>query len=104
MPLTDLPNHQADQPVSDILDGSGVNSILNLTTTAVIGRVGLSNLEQRKYYIMEALSTGVKWGFDSSCPFDLFKSQLIMIPLGDSVNIYFKMSTGTGQVSIAEVG
>jgi len=104
MALLDLPQNQSDQIVSDILDGIGINAVLNLTTTAVIGKVGANNLAQRKYIIIEAIDKNIKWGFDSTCPFDAFKNQLIMLPIGDNINIYLKMSSGTGSINIAEVG
>jgi hypothetical protein len=72
--------------------------------------VGVTNVDgitpkaNRKYFIMEALDNNVKWGFSASTQnFDLFKSQLIMIPVGPNTTVYFKMTTGTGQVVIGEV-
>lgn len=93
-----------DLGTSDILTTAAVSVSLALTTSAIEGKVGVSALANRKYFIMEALDTNVKWGFSSgSQPFDLFKSQLIMVPAGPGIAIWFKMSTGTGNVAIAEL-
>ena len=86
---------------SDTCDTSGVNTTLNLTTSAVEGFVSGSRLTNRKFFEMQALTTNVKWGYDSSCPFNLFKSQFFSLPIGN-IPIYFKASTGTAQVAIAE--
>lgn len=93
-----------DLGTSDILDNGGSDTVLNLTTVAVEGRVGPAVRVNRKYFIMEALTNKVKWGFSNSTQsFDLFKSQLIMIPCGPNTQIWFRVTTGTGQVAIAEV-
>lgn len=93
-----------DLGTSDVLTTAAVTATLALTTAATEGKVGASALANRKYFIMEALNTNVKWGFSSgSQPFDLFKSQLIMVPAGPGISFWFKMSTGTGNVVIAEL-
>lgn len=93
-----------DLGTSDILDNGGTDTVLNLTTTPVEGRVGAAARANRKYFIMEALTNNVKWGFSNSTQsFDLFKSQLIMIPCGPNTKIWFRVTAGTGQVAIAEV-
>lgn len=88
--------------VTDTPDQTGVNTILNLTTTAIEGKVGANALANRKYVEMEALTTGVKWGYDTTCPFNLYKSQFFSLPAGDLCKVYFKMSSGTGQVAFGE--
>jgi hypothetical protein len=89
---------------ADILNHGGVDKVLSLTTSPVIGIVGVTVKANRKYFIMEALTNNVKWGFSvSTQSFDLFKSQLIMLPVGQDTTIYFKVSTGTGEVAIGEV-
>lgn len=91
---------------SDACDTSGADVFLTLdSTTAIEGKVGASRLANRKYVIMEALVNNVKWGFDTNCKFDLFKSQLIILPIGN-IPIYFKLSSGgstPNAVSFAEV-
>lgn len=93
-----------DLGTSDILDNGGSDTVLNLTTVAVEGRVGPAVRANRKYFIMEALTNNVKWGFSNTTQsFDLFKRQLIMVPCGPNTQIWFRVTTGTGQVAIAEV-
>lgn len=93
-----------DLGVGDVLDNGGLDTVLALTTTPVEGKVGVSAKANRKYFIMEALDNGVKWGFSNTTQsFDLFKSQLIMVPVGPNTSIWFKMSSGTGSVAIGEV-
>ena len=88
--------------VADVPNQVGLNAVLNLTTTAVEGKVGASTMLNRKYIEMQGLTTNVKWGYDSTCPFDLFKSQFFSLPCGTNCKIYFKTSTGVGQVAIGE--
>lgn len=93
-----------DLGVSDVLDNGGLDAIIPLTTTPVEGVVGLSAKADRKYFIMEGLSTNIKWGFSNTTQsFDIFKSQIIMIPCGPNTQIWFKMTAGTGSVAIGEV-
>ena len=101
-PVKATPNQ--DLGVADVLDNGGLDAILSLTMTPVEGKVGATVKANRKYFIMEAQSTNVKWGFSNTTQsFDLFKSQLLMIPCGPNTQIWFKMSTGTGSVAIGEV-
>lgn len=93
-----------DLGTSDVLDNGGLDVVLPLTTTPVEGKVGASAKPARKYFIMEALNANVKWGFSNTTQsFDLFKSQLIMVPTGPNTEIWFKMGAGTGSVAIGEV-
>lgn len=91
-----------DLQTADVPNQTGVNVILNLTTAAIEGKVGANALTNRKIVEMQALSSNVKWGYDSTCPFDLFKSQFFSLPVGENCKIYFKVSTGTGQVAFGE--
>lgn len=95
-------NTLGELKVSDIPNQTGMNVILNLTTTVVEGKVGVSTMVNRKYIEMQALTPNVKWGYDSSCPFDLFKSQFFSLPAGENCKVYFKASTGTANVAIGE--
>lgn len=91
--------------IRDTHDNGGLDTILNLDAiTPVEGKVGALPKDERKYIIMEALDTNVKWGFSNSTQsFDLFKSQLIMVPVGPNTEIWFIMSSGTGQVAFGEL-
>lgn len=93
-----------DFQTADILNNSAADTVVNLTTSASAIRTGVANLANRKYVVLEALSTNVKWGFSSgSQSFDLFKSQLIMIPTGPNVTIWARVTTGTGQIAVGEL-
>jgi len=91
-----------DLNVSDIPNQTGLSILLALTTVAVEGKVGASTMTNRKYIEMQGMSTNIKWGYDTTCPFDLFKSQFFSLPAGANCKVYFKMSTGTGSVAIGE--
>lgn len=101
-PVNSTPN--GELTTADVLAHGGLDTVLALTVTPTEGKVGGASKENRKYFIMEALSTNVKWGFTNTTQsFDLFKSQLLMIPCGPDTKIWFKMSVGTGSVAIGEV-
>ena len=91
--------------IRDTHDNGGLDTVINLDAiSAVEGKVGVLTKDQRKYVIMEALDTNIKWGFSNSTQsFDLFKSQLIMVPVGPSTEIWFIMTAGTGQVAFGEL-
>jgi hypothetical protein len=91
-----------DLSVSDIPNQTGLSILLALTTTAVEGKVGASTMTNRKYIEMQGMTTNIKWGYDATCPFDLFKSQFFSLPAGANCKVYFKVSTGTGSVAIGE--
>jgi hypothetical protein len=93
-----------DLGTSDILDAGGIDAVIALTTTPVQLKVGATTLANRKYMVIEALDTNVKWGFSNTTQsFDLFKSQLIMIPVGPNTQVWAKMSTGTGSIAVGEL-
>ena len=91
-----------DLQTADVPNQTGLNIALALTTTAIEGKVGVTTLANRKYIEMQALTTNVKWGYDTTCPFDLFKNQFFSLPAGFNCKIYFKSSTGTASVAFAE--
>jgi len=91
-----------DLQVADVPNQTGLNATLSLTTTAQELKVGGSTMTNRKYVKFEALSNNVKWGDDTNCLFDAFKSQFFMIPAGTTNKIYMKMSSGTGTASVGE--
>ena len=94
-----------EMSIRDTHDNGGLDTILSLDAiTAVEGKVGILTKDERKYVIMEALGTNVKWGFSNSTQsFDLFKSQLLMVPVGPNTEIWFIMASGTGQVAFGEL-
>lgn len=94
-----------DLQTADILNNGGLDTVLSIATGVPQElKVGASRKTTRKYVIMEALDTGIKWGFSSSTQsFDLFKSQVIMVPVGEDTEIWFDSTSGTKDVAIAEV-
>lgn len=101
-PVSSTPN--GELKIADTHNNGGADTVINLTTTPVEGKVGVTVQANRKYVIMEALTTRVKWGFSSSTQnFDLFKSQLIMVPIGENTEIWFSVSSGTGSIAFAEL-
>jgi len=90
--------------IRDTHDNGGLDAVIALTTTPVEGKVGATPKAERKYVIMEALDNNIVWGFSNTTQsFDLFKSQLIMVPLGENTEIWFKMKNGTGSVAFGEI-
>ena len=86
---------------NDAIRASSLDSVVSLTTSAVELKVGVSALADRKYLIIEGLSANIKWGFSSgSQSFDLFKNQILMIPIGTAV--WAKVSSGTGSIAVGE--
>ena len=65
-------------------------------------KVGVSRKTLRKYVIFEGLDTKIKWGFTNTTQsFDVFKSQLLMVPVGENTQIWFKNTNASGSTSIA---
>ena len=90
--------------IRDTHDNGGLDTVIALTVTPKEGKVGASRKLNRKYVIIEALDTNIVWGFtNASQSFDLFKSQLIMVPIGENTEIWFKMKSGTGSVAFGEL-
>lgn len=79
---------------------SGIDTTILLTTVAVELKVGGSALADRKYMFIQARDNNIKWGFNTTCNFDLFKNQLIIMPV--AVTMYAKTSVGTGTIVIGE--
>lgn len=91
--------------IRDTLDNGGLDTVLSLpANTPVEIKVGASRKTLRKYVIIEALTTGVKWGFTNSTQsFDIFKRQLIMVPVGENTQLWAKSTSGTGQLAVGEI-
>jgi len=93
-----------DLQTTDIMNTAASSTVLSLTTSAVAVRVAGSNLQDRKYIIMEGLGSGIVWGFSpSSQTFNLFKNQIIMLPCGQNITVYAKVTTGTADLSVGEL-
>ena len=90
--------------IRDTHNNGGLDIVIPLTIAPIEGKVELTRRINRKYVIMEALDTNIVWGFTSTTQsFDLFKSQLIMVPIGEDTEIWFKMKVGTGSIAFAEL-
>ena len=91
--------------IADTHNNGGLDVILNIISgTPQELKVGVSRLANRKYVILEALDTGIKWGFSNTTQsFDLFKSQLIMVPIGENTEIWFDCDSGTKDVAVGEL-
>lgn len=94
-----------DLGTSDILDHGGLDAVLNLTAGVPQElKVGASKKLNRKYVVFEALDTNIKWGFTNTTQsFDAFKNQLIMMPVGEGTEVWFNVTSGTGDVAIGEI-
>jgi hypothetical protein len=92
-----------DLLVDDMMNTSVVATTLPLSTVGVAGRVGGSNLVNRKSFTMQGRSANIVYGFDNvTFPFTLANNQYIIRPFGANITVYFKVTTGTGSVAISE--
>lgn len=84
---------------ADSLNNGGVQASITVGTSAVEGKVGASVLANRKYVIFQAKDKGIFYGFDNtvttSTGIEIFKDQLLMIPVGEGTEIWF-IATDTG--------
>ena len=80
----------------------GLSATLALTTTAQELKVGASALVNRKLIEMQALDKNIKWGYNTSCDFDLFKNQFFSLPAGENCTLYLKTSVGTASIAVSE--
>lgn len=94
---------------SDSVDNGAVDTVINLTTAAVEGKVGASKRTDRKYIWMQGVTVPagvngyIQWGFSNTTQsFKLFKDQLLCFPIGDGTEIWFKVPSGTGSVAFGE--
>jgi hypothetical protein len=88
---------------ADTLNNGGADIVLTVTTSPVEAKVGVNRKVDRKYLIIEALDTNVKMGFSSGTQnIPIFKSQIIMIPVGENTQVWFKADSGTRTVALGE--
>lgn len=93
-----------DQDIQDGIPQNGTSAILTLTTAPIELKVGATALDSRLYIEMQALDSGVKWGYTTACEFNLFKNQFFALPCGKNCTIYLKTESGTADIAIAEKG
>ncbi len=90
--------------IRDTDNGGGLDIIIALTTTPKEGKVGGSPKINRKDIVMQAIDKNIVWGFSETTQnFKLFKDQLMIVPVGEKTEIWFKMTTGTGDVAFGEL-
>lgn len=97
---------QKEITIADTHNGGGLDVVLLVDSgTPKELKVGATRKENRKYVVFEAQDTGITWGFSNSTQsFDIFKSQLVMVPVGENTEIWFAASSGTGnKVAIGEI-
>lgn len=89
---------------SDILNGTALQTVLSVGTTAVAARVGANNLVFRKMLIIQCQTANMTYGFASgSQPFTIPNNTTLMLSVGPNVTIYLRRTSGSGNVVIAEV-
>lgn len=93
--------------VADICNTAGSYKTLTVGTTAVLAIVGGSVLANRKYLSVQPKANGVFYGFDNSVTTssgtELFKDQLIFLPVGAAVTVYLIAGTAGNDVRIGEL-
>lgn len=100
----DATNSNDEIIVDDSLNRGGVDTVLNLTITPQLGKVGATVLTDRKYVMFQALDNNLKWGLTSSTQsFNIFKNQIITLALGPNTEIWFKTSSGVGDLAFSEI-
>lgn len=91
----------------EIVNKQGVYAELTVGTTAVAVRVGGSNLEDRQLITMRAKRNSVYWGYDSSVTTTtgtrLFKDELVIMPIGEEIDVYLIANGNNRDVSIGEL-
>jgi len=88
----------------DTCNYGGLDKVLTVGTSAVELKVGASRKTTRKIVAFEALSNNIKWGFSNTTQsFDVFKNQLIVLPVGEDTEIWFIAGTAGQSVAIGEL-
>ena len=87
----------------ETINGSVVQTVLNVTTSAIAARVNANNLPNRKMLYIQCQGTNIVYGFDSgSQPFILPKNTTLAFEIGSNITLYLKTTSGSGNVVIAE--
>jgi hypothetical protein len=93
---------------ADTLNNGALDTIINVSTTAVEGKVGVTRLAGRKYVWFQALSVPntdkfILWGFSNTTQsFKIFKDQILCFPIGENTQVWFKTTSGSGQIAFGE--
>jgi len=97
-----------DTFTNDILDNGGDQISITVGTSAVEGVItGGVPRSNRKYVIFQSQGQGVFFGFTAgvttSNGIEIFKSQLLMIPVGENTSIYFIATSAGKEVRFQEL-
>lgn len=75
---------------------SGLDASVTLAnTTAVLAKVGATNLSGRTYVTLYAITKNVFWGYNTNCNFPLPIGSLIFVPANALCNVYVKTDNAT---------
>ena len=89
---------------SDTLNDTAVSTALDLTTAPIVARAGANNLLDRKALVLQAKSDNILWGFSvGSQPFSLSNNEKAAFDIGPNIDVYVRMSAGTGTLAVAEI-
>jgi hypothetical protein len=88
----------------DTLNNGGLDTVLTVGTTPVELKVGGSRKTSRKYVVFMPLDTGFKFGFSNTTQsIPVFKSQLVLIPVGENTEVWFVNTSTNKQIAIGEL-
>ena len=87
---------------------SAVSAVINVTTTAIPARAGVSNLTDRKVIMLEARTARIRWSFDPAFTatdgHQLNTNSIVSIPVGDGIEVYLRATSGaTNAIYVSEV-
>jgi hypothetical protein len=94
--------------VADRPNTAAAYGALNVTTTPIELKVGASVLSYRTLVHIQPKGNGVYWGYDSAVGSttgnQVFRNQLIFVPLGPGISIWLVSTRGSGvDVRIGEL-
>jgi hypothetical protein len=82
---------------------SGLDTRITLSnTTAIIAKVGASNLVGRTYVTLYSIDKNIFWGYNTSCNFPLPIGSLIFIPANNLCDVYIKTDSPSKEVVVGE--
>ncbi len=89
---------------SDVLDNGGLDAELTVGTTPVELKVGASVKANRKYVVIMPLDKNFKFGFSATTQnIPVFKSQLLLMPVGENTQIWFVNTDAGKKIAIGEL-
>lgn len=102
-----IASDQSSVTINDIVNTSGTNGAISVSTTAVAVRVGGSNLTARKN--LTALNNGtatIYWGYSNAVTTSngtpLMRNQFAAWDAGPSITVYLIAASGTHDVRVSE--